>query len=340
MASATTRAPAERRPPDVAVVITARNEETRLPVLLRAIGRQTVPRDTFEVIVVDDASDDATAAVAAAVADARVLSLPTHLGLPAGRNVGIRASSAPIIALTDADCIPDDDWLERGLERFRAESPGMLAGGILMPLDRDSSIPALVDATTFLNQSVYVTAGFGAGANLWFRRDVLERVGLFNERIGMYGDERDICQRAVESGAQLLYAPEVRLVHPPRATTREVVRKAFLRGFGLSAHRRFGTGPLRHHPRLFLQWKSYVPRPWIRGRERLREQSIALGRVKAFRLCIAQYVLVQLTTLAGDVAGEMRRAFVQGVPQSAVVVPSLTPAVTRPRVSEDRSPEA
>ena len=134
---------------------------------------------------------------------------PIHVGLPRGRNIGIRACRAPIIAFTDADCVPDRDWLERGIERMEHDGADILAGGITIPIDHDDSTAAFVDSATYLDQERYARRGFGAGANLWVRRDVFERAGYFNEELEAYGgDEEDLCHRAVANGARLVYAPE------------------------------------------------------------------------------------------------------------------------------------
>lgn len=294
--------------PAVSVVVTVRNEEARLPTLLAAIDRQTLPRNRFQLVIVDDASRDATAAMAIAHQGAIVIALPSHSGLAAGRNAGIRASTAPLIALTDADCCPADDWLERGVQQVEELGADILAGGITMPLGPRPSIAALVDATVHLNQEAYVQTGYGAGANLWIRREVFERVGLFNQRIGLYGDDADLCRRALASGARFVYAPDVYVVHRPRSRVRELVRKAFLQGFCLSAQRRFGTVSRPYRDPLFLQWRQYLPPRGISGTGRLIAQLFVPSRRQIAGIYVGQYVLVRLPKLLGDVIGELRHA--------------------------------
>src|SRR6185437_16318128 len=106
---------------------------------------------------------------------------------PRGRNIGIAASRAPIIAFTDADCVPDRQWLETGLERIEGARADLLAGGITIPVTDDATIASLVDSATYLDQERYTKRGFGAGANLWVRRHVFDDVGVFNELLEAYG---------------------------------------------------------------------------------------------------------------------------------------------------------
>lgn len=301
-----TAGPTVHQAPDVSVLVTVHNEQARLPLLLSALAGQTLAADRYELVVVDDASEDDTREVARRHPGARVVALPTHSGLAAGRNAGIRAATGRLIAFTDGDCLPHETWLERGVERLSETGADVLVGGIEMPLGPGSSLAALVDATIYLNQASYAQAGFGAGANLWFRRDVFARFGLFNERVGLYGDETELCQRAVRNGARLVYAPDVRLVHPPRRRARDVLRKSLHLGATLAAHRRFGSGPLQAQRPLFAQWRRYLPRRRVDGLERLRGEELADARARLAALYLGQYALVRLPHLIGDLAGELR----------------------------------
>ncbi|MGD9573233.1 MAG: glycosyltransferase family 2 protein [Thermoleophilia bacterium] len=297
---------AERPTPEVSVVVTVRNEGSRIRTLLGAIGRQTLDRDRFELVVVDDASDDDTRDIVRAHGLGRLVEQPRHGGLPAGRNAGIRASLAPIVAFTDGDCIPADDWLERGLKRLASDDAEILAGGIRIPVDGSPSIAALVDAATYLDQEGYIKVGFGAGANLWMRRTLFEQHGVFNERVGMYGDEAELCQRAGRGGARLLYAPEVVVVHPARSRVRDLTRKSFRQGYCSAAHRRYGSGLLRDRPPSFRSLRAYTPRRRVRGVDRLRADGLDPSGRQIVGMYLYQYAFVQLTRVAGDISGEVR----------------------------------
>jgi len=100
------------------VIIPAYNAENLLQRCLKALESQTIPQDTYEVIVVDDGSSDGTASLAEA-SGARVLKL-NHVGPAAARNAGAEVARADILVFTDADCEPAPDFLERVLEPFDA----------------------------------------------------------------------------------------------------------------------------------------------------------------------------------------------------------------------------
>jgi len=98
--------------PRLSIVIPAYNAAATIAACLDALEAQTVGRETYEVIVVDDGSSDATRA--AVERHAQVLYLEqAHAGPAAARNVGARRAGGEILLFTDADCVPAPDWIER-----------------------------------------------------------------------------------------------------------------------------------------------------------------------------------------------------------------------------------
>src|SRR5262245_61414849 len=103
---------------EVSVVVPTYRRAANLPRLVAALEAQTLPADRFEVVLVDNGSDDDTPAVLAELAASTRLHLvPLRIDVNEGparaRNAGWRASSAPLVAFTDDDCVPRPDWLEQ-----------------------------------------------------------------------------------------------------------------------------------------------------------------------------------------------------------------------------------
>ena len=96
-------------PPPIDVVIAAHNEAALLDVCLAALRGQDYPSALVRVFVCDDRSTDATAAIAVR-GGATLVSAPSP-GPAAGRNAGIGAGRAPLIAFVDAHAIPAPNWL-------------------------------------------------------------------------------------------------------------------------------------------------------------------------------------------------------------------------------------
>nr|MDA3813716.1 glycosyltransferase [Candidatus Cloacimonadota bacterium] len=106
---------------NISVIIAARNEEKHLPNLLNSLISQNYPIENFEIIVVDDRSEDNTANIGKKFqAENRNITLiqvkneSKHLlGKKGALDAGIRAAKYDILAFTDADCIPSINWLRQ-----------------------------------------------------------------------------------------------------------------------------------------------------------------------------------------------------------------------------------
>jgi glycosyltransferase involved in cell wall biosynthesis len=115
----------------ISVVIPAHNEEKYLPACLTALSRQ-VHAPAHEIIVVDNASTDSTAAIALTYG-ARVIHEPRK-GVAYARQAGFEAARAPIIASTDADTVVPPFWLALIGEHFRADPAlGAIYGPVYWP---------------------------------------------------------------------------------------------------------------------------------------------------------------------------------------------------------------
>src|ERR1700722_437712 len=105
--------------PRGSVVIAVRNSAPSLEICLEALRKQTYPREAFEVIVVDNDSTDDIAGVQRRFPEVRWFR-DGGAGWPAARNHGLRQARGEIFASTDGDCVPDPQWLERGVAAFDA----------------------------------------------------------------------------------------------------------------------------------------------------------------------------------------------------------------------------
>src|SRR4051794_5156121 len=103
--------------PEVAVVVATHDRARRGGELVESLRRQTLQADRFEAVFVDDGSTDDTVAVLERERERgglnmQVIALPDSAGPSRARNRGWRASSAPLVAFTDDDCLADPGWLE------------------------------------------------------------------------------------------------------------------------------------------------------------------------------------------------------------------------------------
>ena len=159
-------------PPAVSVIVPARNAASTLERTLQSLRAQQLDRP-FEVIVVDDGSDDETLAIAKRHEPfVRVLGSERSQGPGAARNRGASAASGPVLAFTDSDCFPSPDWLARALKRI---GDADLVQGAVQPDPEASRTP--------FDRTLVVDSGdrFFQTANLLVRRDTFDAVGGFRD---------------------------------------------------------------------------------------------------------------------------------------------------------------
>ena len=223
--------------PFVSVVVPTRSRADLLPGLLAALEMQDYPR--FEVIVVDDASTDATTKVLATWQgqNRTALRLETSGGSYAARNAGWHTARGEIIAFTDDDCLPEPRWLSALVDALSQESVAAVQGATVT--DRRAVTPFTHEIEQTTPGPPYRTC------NIAYRRAVLEAYGGFDDSLRWYAD--NILGLHVAEKASIGFAPGAVVEHPPRPRVwrdREAWRARFAAD---AAHRRV-LQELGHEP--------------------------------------------------------------------------------------------
>lgn len=133
--------------PFISVIIPARNEAARIGDCLDTVIDQDYPAHLFEVIVVDDYSDDNTAAIIQSAMDKhaaiRLVSMAALPGFATSNSfkkkaiaAGIAFAKGTLIVTTDADCLVSNSWLSAISHRYAEEQPGMIAGPVMFSVPR------------------------------------------------------------------------------------------------------------------------------------------------------------------------------------------------------------
>ena len=188
-------------------VIPAYNEERYLPDCLRSIQRETAGMaDTFEIIVVNNASTDRTGEVARSFPGVKVVD-ELRKGLPHARQAGFLASSGDLIANVDSDSRLPEGWVAEVLRSFNADPTLAALSGPLVYYDLSPRERALVHVfymtawiTYALNRYVLRVGSMVQGGNFIVERKALERIGGFNLALTFYGEDTDIARRLHEVG--------------------------------------------------------------------------------------------------------------------------------------------
>jgi glycosyltransferase involved in cell wall biosynthesis len=218
----------------VCVVIPAYNAAHTLGDALTALQTQAGAPST-ELIVVDNASSDDTAAVAQRFG-ALVLS-ETRRGPSAARNRGLFATDAEIVAHCDADTVPSRRWLASIVAPFKDPACVLVAGNTQCypggtPVERYVAQSGLYDTPRAIGRESFP---FAPSLNMAVRRDAAVLVGGWAEEM-MTGEDVDFSHRIVQRfGTSIVYAEGAMLYHRTRSDRAALVHQARTYGAG-AAH--------------------------------------------------------------------------------------------------------
>lgn len=245
------RNPVPSSPPDLTVVIPARNAARTLPVQLRALSAATYD-GRFDIVLVDDGSLDGTGEVAVRTAtqlglDLRVLTQSDPQGPSGARNAGAASTEAPRLLFCDADDMVDPGWIEamvRELDVHPIVTGRLRTDGINEPVIAASRGDGS-SAPDFGGLFAAVSSG-----NLGVRRAVWEELGGFDVGLDAFEDA-DWAARAVLAGYEIRWAPDAvvqyRFRTAPAALWRQGLRYGEHRAL---VARRWHEATGEHAPRL------------------------------------------------------------------------------------------
>ena len=171
----------------VSVIIPVYNDPEGIRRCLSALEEQTYPETKFEILAVDNGSTDETPSVIEEFS-ATLLVEDEVQGSYAARNAGIEHAEGDVLAFTDADCTPDPEWVEQGVETLNREDADMAAGRIVFEYTDEKSAAERYDASMNMRNDESVREGVAKTGNLFVRRRVVERVGVFPEQLRSGGD--------------------------------------------------------------------------------------------------------------------------------------------------------
>lgn len=161
--------------PRISVVIPTYNEEKNIRRTLFKLNHQTIPREDYEIIIVDGGSTDRTCEIAEEMG-ARVV-IQKREGIGGARNDGFLAARADFIATTDADCIVPNQWLEIFLEDFQDERVVAVTGPD-GPIERNWKSKLTYFILRCFIQGLTLFNLFGtAGTNSAFRKSAFIKCG-------------------------------------------------------------------------------------------------------------------------------------------------------------------
>jgi len=183
-----------RNDPEVTVIMTVFNDEKYLGNAIKYILEQSF--NNFELIIVNDHSTtDGSINILKNIKDERVriINNEQNIGVAKSRNKGIKASIGEYIFFTDSDCETDKDWLQNGVSILKnTDAIGVEGFTYYISMDYKPKCDDKLPGTPMIK-------GHYMGANIGFKRDILLKLGGFDEEY-VYHEDRDFSLRVLEHG--------------------------------------------------------------------------------------------------------------------------------------------
>lgn len=245
---------------DVTIVIAVYNGATTIAACVSSLLAVHYPRESLEIVVVDNGSTDGTLGRLRAFGDdIRVLHEPTR-SASAARNCGIRGARGALIAFTDADCVVEPGWLA-ALTAPLGDSLVGVVGGPILSRAGGNRIEQFGEVIHDQHRAIenehppYVASGNWAS-----RREVLTRAGLFDETLSRSQDV-DLAWRILQAGYRLVYAPGAIVHHRNEHTVWGLMSEGYVHGL-------HGVRLSRKHAAL---WPHVQRRPATAARRLVRD---------------------------------------------------------------------
>ncbi len=211
----------------LSVIIPVWNDRFGIEKCINAFDAQSLDREMFEIIVVDNGSSDGTYEFLQTVSTIRV-ERELKTGSYAARNKGIEVSSGEYLVFTDSDCIPSPEWLSELLKAVKSsKNIGIVAGHVEFFTDKENEQKT---ATYFyeqkfsMNQAEYAKNGACVTANWCSPSYLVKKLGMFDATLKSGGDH-ELAKRIVSSNYLVKYVESAVVFHPAR-DFEELVKKS------------------------------------------------------------------------------------------------------------------
>lgn len=265
----------------ISVVMPVLNEEKHIVNCLTALVENT--RKPDEILVADGGSTDRTRELIAQFPEVRLLDNPERHAA-GGRNVGLAQASGDVIAFTDGDCIVQRDWVASIEEAFETYPIDGLGGKVTTaPFENRYEefwgnlawrlIMSFGDEAYEVRQrtlnDAFVTA------NCAYRKSLLDQLHGFDLWFANNGEDIDLCWRALDSGAKLMYIPSVVIQAHSVTTLEGIKKKSFRNGVSSSKiQKRYGKF-FNFDKMIYKMWFQNLP-GFFKGDETARLNLIEL----------------------------------------------------------------
>lgn len=217
----------ENVPADVAVIIPVYNDTVRLKMCLDALACQDTHDFSFRVLVVDNNSTEDIKAVTAEYDFVSYLHEPQPGSYHARNKALDELQSEQFIGFTDADCIPEKDWIKQAVDALRENPTASVGGPVILFSDTAGAVSAAENYEilfAFPQKMTIEKENFSVTANLFITKQMLDSAGKFNCEVYSGGDF-NYGQKLKQSGFPVRYVESMVIRHPARATLKQLTSR-------------------------------------------------------------------------------------------------------------------
>ena len=242
----------------ISVIMPVYNERKNIVKSLNAIlGGTEVPD---EIIVVDGCSTDGTTKIVREKFPQVKLLNNSKKTAASGRNIGIKNTKADIIAFTDGDCIVHKDWIKNIKANFEKYDVDAIGGKVLnaKPVNHYEEywgnlawnlIMSFPDEPYEVKEKklndAFVTA------NCAYKRKLLVKINGFNNWFANNAEDVDLCWRALEANAKMMYVPDMIIYAHNVTTLKGIAKKSFRNGVSSSKLQKVYGGKVNFDPAIY-----------------------------------------------------------------------------------------
>jgi glycosyltransferase AglE len=285
------------------IIIPVYNDFNDLNLVMQAIDGQEYPRDLFEIIVVDNGSSQKIPDWLKSRKDIILLNEHMHISSPySARNRGLEVASNGYIVFLDSTCIPVKNWLQSASLIFDQDLADLIGGNVKFKYSANPSAGEYYDSLINIRMKDNVlNKGVAKTANLFVKREVINQLGKFPEKIRSGGDILWTA-KATESGFKIIYSEEA-LVYKKARTFKELIIKQWRVGKG---HPRIWREQGKHKNTIKLIFGILIPPSYSNIKKMIQQDGNNQMIKKSKSIWLVAW-FVKIITLTANIIGFYRK---------------------------------
>lgn len=215
----------------ISVIVPAYNAEKTINSTINSLLRQNFPKKSYEIILVDDGSNDKTVELASKFPIKIIRSV--HKGPAFSRNLGAKKSKGDIILFIDSDCIADKNWIRHMIEPFK-DSDVVGVSGKYRTLNQDSIIARFSGyeiEERHVNMEKKKVIDFIGTFSAGYRKKIFLKFGGFDIRFKTSsGEDAELSYRIAKFGYKMVFQPSAIVYHPHPDSLLKYLKQKYYRG--------------------------------------------------------------------------------------------------------------